>query len=173
MIKKTVESAINEQIKREEFSSRLYLSMAIWCETSGYPGAAAFLYRQSDEERMHQLKLVHFVNDRGGKAALMSLTAPETSFGSLKEVFEQVMEHERYITSSINDLYEVTLNEKDYTTGNFLQWYITEQIEEESTMSKILDKISLVGSDKAGMFHIDKELEAMSAAPVASLDAGA
>jgi ferritin len=173
MIKKTVESAINEQIKREEFSSRLYLSMAIWCETSGYPGAAAFLYRQSDEERMHQLKLVHFVNDRGGKAALMSLSAPETSFGSLKEVFEQVMEHERYITSSINDLYEVTLNEKDYTTGNFLQWYINEQIEEESTMSKILDKISLVGSDKAGMYHIDKELEALAAAPVAALDAEA
>lgn len=173
MIKKTVESAINEQIKREEFSSRLYLSMAIWCETSGYPGAAAFLYRQSDEERMHQLKLVHFVNDRGGKAALMSLSAPETSFGSLKEVFEQVMEHERYITSSINDLYEVTLNEKDYTTGNFLQWYINEQIEEESTMSKILDKISLVGSDKAGMYHIDKELEALAAAPVAALNAEA
>jgi ferritin len=164
MIKKTVESAINEQIKREEFSSRLYLSMAIWCESNGFPGAATFLYRQSDEERMHQLKLVHYVNDRGGKAALMSLSAPETNFGTLKEVFEQVMEHERYITSSINDLYEVTLNEKDYTTGNFLQWYITEQIEEESTMSTILDKISLVGSDKSGMFHIDKELSAMSAA---------
>lgn len=164
MIKKTVESAINEQIKREEFSSRLYLSMAIWCESNGFPGAATFLYRQSDEERMHQLKFVHYVNDRGGKAALMSLSAPEANFGTLKEVFEQVMEHERYITSSINDLYEVTLNEKDYTTGNFLQWYITEQIEEESTMSTILDKISLVGSDKSGMFHIDKELSSMAAA---------
>ena len=138
MIKKTVESAINEQIKREEFSSRLYLSMAIWCESNGYPGAAAFLYRQADEERMHQLKLVHYVNDRGGKAALMALTAPENHFESLNHVFKQVMEHEQYITASINDLYEVTLSEKDYTTGNFLQWYINEQIEEESTMATIL-----------------------------------
>lgn len=164
MIKKTVESAINEQIKREEFSSRLYLSMAIWCEVSGYPGAAQFLYRQADEERMHQLKLVHYVNDRGGKAALMGLSAPESHFESLNHVFKQVMEHEQYITASINDLYEVTLNEKDYTTGNFLQWYINEQIEEESTMSTILDKINLVGNDKSGMFHIDKELSAMAAA---------
>jgi ferritin len=164
MIKKTVESAINEQIKREEFSSRLYLSMAIWCEANGYPGAATFLYRQADEERMHQLKFVHYVNDRGGKAALMALSTPESHFESLSHVFKQVMEHEQYITASINDLYEVTLNEKDYTTGNFLQWYINEQIEEESTMSTILDKINLVGNDKSGMFHIDKELSAMAAA---------
>ncbi len=164
MIKKTVESAINEQIKREEFSSRLYLSMAIWCESNGYPGAAAFLYRQADEERMHQLKLVHYVNDRGGKAALMALTAPENHFESLNHVFKQVMEHEQYITASINDLYEVTLSEKDYTTGNFLQWYINEQIEEESTMATILDKINLIGNEKGGMFHIDKELGAMAAA---------
>lgn len=164
MIKKTVEAAINEQIKREEFSSRLYLSMAIWCESNGYPGAAAFLYRQADEERMHQLKFVHYVNDRGGKATLMALTAPENHFESLSHVFKQVMEHEQYITASINDLYEVTLSEKDYTTGNFLQWYINEQIEEESTMATILDKINLIGAEKGGMFHIDKELGAMAAA---------
>lgn len=164
MVKKNVESAINEQIKREEFSSRLYLSMAIWCEANGFPGAAAFLYRQSDEERMHQLKFVHYVNDRGGVAALMALDQPVAKFDSLLDVFQQVMKHEEYITASINDLYEVTLQEKDYTTGNFLQWYINEQIEEESTMKTILDKISLVGNDKAGMFHIDKELEAMTAA---------
>lgn len=164
MIKKTVEAAINEQIKREEFSSRLYLSMAIWCEANGYPGAAAFLYRQADEERMHQLKFVHYVNDRGGKASLMALTTPENHFESLSHVFKQVMEHEQYITASINDLYEVTLSEKDYTTGNFLQWYINEQIEEESTMATILDKINLIGAEKGGMFHIDKELGAMAAA---------
>jgi ferritin len=164
MLKSKVETTINEQIRREEFSSRLYLSMAIWCECNGFPGAASFLYRQSDEERMHQLKLVHYVNDRGGKAVLMSLEQPEGSYTSLLDVFQKVMHHEEYITASINDLYGVTLDEKDYTTGNFLQWYITEQIEEESTMRTILDKISLVGNDKAGMFHIDKELDAMTAA---------
>ena len=163
MLNKRIETAINEQIKKEEFSSRLYLSMAIWCEVNGFPGAAAFLYRQSDEERMHQLKLVHYVNDRSGQAALMALEQPQAEYKSLQDVFKQVMDHEQYITASINELYGITLEEKDYTTGNFLQWYINEQIEEESTMSTILDKISLVGADKAGMFHIDKELETMTA----------
>ncbi len=169
MIKSAIETALNDQIMREEHSSRIYLSMAIWCEVNGYPGAAAFLYRQADEERMHQLKLVHYINDRGGKAMLKPLELPNADYNSLLEVFEEVMKHEQYITASINDIYEITLKEKDYTTGNFLQWYINEQIEEESTMSTILDKISLVGKDKAGMFHIDKELDTMTAnaAPIA------
>ncbi len=164
MLKKTVEKAINEQIRREEFSSRLYLAMAIWCETNGFPGAAAFLYRQTEEERFHQLKFIHYVNDRGGKAGLFALDQPESDYHSLLDIFKHVMVHEEYVSASINELYEVTLNEKDYTTGNFIQWFITEQIEEESTMKTILDKISLVGDDKAGMFHIDKELAAMTAA---------
>lgn len=159
-----VEAAINEQIKKEEHSSRLYLAMAIWCEVNGYPGAAAFLYEHTDEERMHQMKFVHYVNDRGGKAALYDLEQPESEYKSLLDVFEQVLEHEVYITESINNLYGLTVEEKDYTTGNFLQWYITEQIEEESLMRTILDKISLVGADKSGMFHIDKELEGMATA---------
>ena len=164
MIKKAVESAIIEQIRREEHSSRLYLSMAIWCETNSFPGAAAFLYRQTEEERFHQLKFIHYVNDRGGKAVLMALDQPANDYTSLLDVFQKVMLHEEYVSASINELYEVTLIEKDYTTGNFIQWFITEQIEEESTMKTILDKISLVGDDKGGMFHIDKELAAMTAA---------
>ncbi len=170
MIKKTVETAINEQIKREEFSSRLYLSMAIWSESNGYPGAAAFLYRQSDEERMHQLKLVHYVNNRGGKAQLMNLSSPESHYDTLAHIFKQVLEHEQYITASINDLYEITLNEKDFTTGNFLQWYINEQIEEEKTMTTILDKINLIGNEHGGLFHLDKELETMAAAKSSELE---
>jgi len=164
MIKKAVEAAIIEQIRREEHSSRLYLSMAIWCETNGFQGAAAFLYRQTEEERIHQLKFIHYVNDRGGKAHLMALEQPANDYNSLLDIFEKVMIHEEYVSASINQLYEVTLGEKDYTTGNFIQWFITEQIEEESTMKTILDKISLVGDDKGGMFHIDKELAAMTAA---------
>jgi len=91
---------------------------------------------------------------------------PVADFSSLKDVFEQVLKHEEFITEAINKLYELSMNEKDYTTGNFLQWYINEQIEEESTMHEILDKINLVGSDKAGMFHIDKELENLAAVKV-------
>ncbi|MCF6172071.1 MAG: ferritin [Bacteroidales bacterium] len=162
MINEKVETALNEQIKKEEHSARLYLSMAIWCEVNGYPGAAAFLYDHTNEETMHQMKFVHYVNDRGGKAVLFNLEQPEGKFDSLMDVFEKVLQHEEYITASINSLYGLTVEEKDYTTGNFLQWYITEQIEEESLMRTILDKISLVGQDKAGMFHIDKELEGMA-----------
>lgn len=160
----SVESAMNNQIKKEEFSSRLYLAMAIWCETNGYPGAASFLYTHAEEERMHQMKMIHYLNDRGGIAVLSELEQPKSTFDSLQEVFREVLEHEKYITDSINELYGLTIEQKDYTTGNFLQWFITEQVEEESLMSTILDKIRLVGHDKAGMFHIDKELDAMAAA---------
>lgn len=163
MMNKNVEKAINEQIKREEFSSRLYLAMAIWCESNGFPGAAEFLFKHADEERVHMLKLVHFVADRGGKAQLMSMDPPEQNYKSLLEVFKEIMKHEEFITESINKLYGVALKENEYTTANFLQWYINEQVEEEKLFSTILDKISLVGADKAGMFHIDKELEGMAA----------
>lgn len=160
-----VETAINKQIQKEEFSSRLYLAMAIWCEVNGYPGASTFLYHHSEEERLHQMKLIHYVNKRGGKAELDTQEQPATKFISLQETFEQVLGHEEYITRSINELYELTLNEKDFTTGNFLQWYITEQHEEESMMHTILDKIKLAGADKSGMFHIDKELATMTTTP--------
>jgi ferritin len=161
MMNSKVQAAINKQIQKEEFSSRLYLAMAIWCEVNGYPGAAAFLYQHAEEERIHQMKFVHYVNDRGGKAELFEQEQPSADFSSLQDMFEQVLDHEEYITASINNLYALTLDEKDFTTGNFLQWFITEQLEEESLMRTILDKIKLVGADKAGMFHIDKELESM------------
>lgn len=160
-----IEAAINQQIQKEEFSSRLYLAMAIWCEVNGYPGATTFLYKHAEEERLHQMKFVHYVNERGGKAQLFDLDQPTADFNSLQELFEQVLDHEEYITASINKLYELTFEEKDFTTGNFLQWFITEQLEEENLMQTILDKIRLVGADKAGMFHIDKDLETMAAKP--------
>ena len=138
--------------------------MAIWCQQKGYPGAAKFLYEHAEEERMHMLKFVHYLNDRGGKVNLAVLNKPEYEFDSLQDVFEKVMKHEEFITNSINSLYEVTVVEKDYTSMNFLQWYITEQLEEENLFNTILDKIKLVGKDKAGMFHIDKDLDSMAVA---------
>ncbi|MDP2723702.1 MAG: ferritin [Bacteroidales bacterium] len=164
MLNQKVQEAINAQIKKEEFSSRLYLSMAIWCETNGYPGAAAFLYKHTEEERMHMMKFVRYVNSRGGSAVVSDIEKPEDKFSSLNDIFTKILVHEEFITTSINNLYGVTMDEKDYTTGNFLQWFITEQLEEENLMRTILDKISLVGLDKAGMFHIDKELEGMATA---------
>jgi ferritin len=169
MIKEAVEKAIIIQIKNEEHSSRLYLSMASWCQVNGYPGAAAFLYKQTDEERMHQLKFVHYLNDRNGYSKLLALDNPTADYKSLLDIFEKVMIHEEFITASINDLYEVALNNKDYTTGSFLQWFITEQIEEESTMHGILDKMKLAGNESGGLFLIDKELAALAAAKVVAM----
>ena len=157
-----VEKALNKQIQKEEYSSRLYLAMAIWSEANGYPGAAAFLFEHAEEERMHMMKLIHYVNDRGGNCQLLDVKVPPLEYNSVLDIFTQIKEHEEYITESINNLYHVTVDERDYTTGNFLQWYITEQIEEESLFNTILDKIKLVGSDKSGMFHIDKELDGMT-----------
>jgi len=167
-MKKIIEDALNEQVKREEHSSRLYLQMATWCEVNGFPGAASFLYKQADEERMHQLKFVHYINDRGGEAHLQAIEEPAAKYDSLRELFEKVMEHEKYITASINDIYGICLKENDYTTGNFLQWFITEQIEEESTMRSILDKIRLAGDQQGGLFHVDKELAGLAAARAAA-----
>jgi ferritin len=166
MILEKVEKAIIEQIKNEEHSSRLYLAMASWCQVNGYPGAAAFLYKQSEEERMHMLKFVHYVNDKGGYSLLLPLDNPTGEYKSLTELFEKVLNHEEFITSCINHLYEVAIENKDYTSGTFLQWYINEQIEEEKTVHDILDKIRLAGGESGGLFHIDKELSALAAAKV-------
>lgn len=163
MISKKVEKAINEQIKKEEYSSRLYLAMASWCQKEGYPGASAFLYKHSDEERMHQLKFVHFLNDRGGYSVLQDIEQPPFKYENLLKLFQEVLKHEQFITASINDIYHICMTEKDYTTANFLQWFITEQIEEENLVNGILDQMSLAGSDKSGLFHIDKELGAKAA----------
>jgi ferritin len=172
MILEAVEKAIINQIKNEEHSSRLYLAMASWCQVNGFPGAAAFLYKQTDEERMHQLKFVHYLNDRAGYSKLLALDNPTSDYKSLLDVFEKVMAHEEFITGSINELYEIAIKNKDYTTGNFLQWFINEQIEEESTVHNILDQMKLAGNESGGLFLIDKELSALAAAKVvASLTA--
>jgi len=169
MITKTVEKAINEQIKREEHSSRIYLSMASWAERNGFPGAANWLYAQTEEERIHMLKFVHYLNDRGGTAVIPALDAPVSKFKSLLEVFQQVLKHEEYISESINDLYAICTKEKDFTSANYLQWYINEQIEEESTVRSILDQIKLAGTEKGGLFMMDKEFATMASAKRAAL----
>jgi len=171
MITKNVEKALNEQIKREEHSSRLYLAMASWAERAGYPGAADWLYAQTEEERLHMLKLVHYLNARGGKAEITALESPQAVFKSLKDVYQHVLKHEEFISVSINELYAVCVKEKDITSANYLQWYINEQIEEESTVRSILDQLNLAGTEKGGLFMMDKELNARAAAKRASFAA--
>ena len=173
MVTKVVEKAINEQILREEHSSRIYLAMASWSQVNGYQGAASWLYTQADEERIHELKLIHYLDDRGGNAQLSDLKKPVFKFKELLDVFQEVLKHEEYISASINEVYAISLKQNDYSTGNFLQWYITEQIEEESTVRSILDMIRLAGGEKGGLFHIDKELGVLAAKKRASMQAAA
>ena len=168
MISKKIEKALNEQIKLEEHSSRLYMAMASWCEANGYPGAAKFLYAHSDEERGHMLKFVHFLNDRNGYAVLQSLDKLDSSYHSLAEIFEKVLKHEQFVTESINNLVDLCLEEKDHTTNNFLQWFVMEQIEEESLVQDIVDKIKLVGDSNVGYFHFDNYLDGLAAAESAN-----
>jgi ferritin len=167
MLTEKLEKAIIEQIKAEEESSRLYLSMASWCEVNGYAGAAEFLFEHATEEREHALKLLNYVNDRGGHAKVLALEEPDAEFKSLQAVFEQVLQHEILVTSLINNLVALSMEGKDYTTHNFLQWFVMEQIEEESLARSILDKFKLTEGEKGGLFHIDKELSGMAAAEAA------
>lgn len=159
MLSKAIENALNNQIKIEAESSQIYLAMACWAEVKGLEGVASFMYAQSDEEREHMLKLVKFVNERGGHAKISELAAPNVTFTSFKEMFETLFEHEVFVSKSINDLVHISLEERDYASHNFLQWYVAEQIEEEAVARTILDKINLIGDDKGGLYLFDRDIQ--------------
>lgn len=162
MVNKKVEKALNKQIQIEAESSQFYLAMASWAENAGYPGTSDFLYAHSEEERAHMLKLVKYVNERGGTALIPALKAPQKDFGTLTKVFEIFLEHETMVTSEINKVVDVCLSEKDYTTHNFMQWYVSEQLEEEALARMILDKVKMIGEDKGGMYLFDRDIVNMS-----------
>jgi ferritin len=162
MLSKEIEKALNAQITIEAESSQVYLSMASWAETQGFEGVAAFMYTHSDEERMHMLKLVKFINERGGHAKISKLNAPPVSFGSFKEMFQNLFDHEVMVSASINDLVHISLEQRDYATHNFLQWYVAEQIEEEALARTILDKINLIGDDKGGLYLFDNDVKLLT-----------
>lgn len=159
-----MQKALNEQIRVEAESSQAYLAMASWAEIQpGIDNITAFFYRQSDEERMHMLKLIHFVNDRGGFARIPALPQPTLTFTNVKQAFQALLDHEIFVSESINKVMDVALLEKDYATQNFLQWYIAEQVEEEALARKMTDKLELIGDDKGGMYLFDKDILLISA----------
>ena len=162
MISKKVEKALIDQIENEEMASRFYMAMGSWCEVKGYPGADDFLFRHSDEERMHMIKLIRYVNDKGGHATLKKLDMPENKYDSLLSIFEKIFQHEQAVTRSINKLFENAFNDKDFTTSQFLHWYIEEQIEEERMFKGILDKFRLAGNQAGCLFLFDKELGSLT-----------
>lgn len=169
MLVKKVEELLNKQITVEAESSQIYLAMACWAEVKGLQGVAEFMFSQSNEEREHMLKLVKFVNERGGHAKISALKAPNVTFNSFKDMFQMLLEHEIFVSESINNLVHVTLEEKDYSTHNFLQWYVAEQIEEEAMARTILDKINLIGDDKGGLYLFDRDIQQLTVTTSANI----
>lgn len=161
MLSKNIEKALNEQIKIEAESSQLYLAMACWAELNGFEGIAEFMYDHSDEEREHMLKLIRFMNVRGGKTTISALEKPTRQFKSIKEIFENLLQHEIFVSEKINDLVDVTFKEKDFATHNFLQWYVAEQIEEEALARTILDKMNLIGENESSLYLFDNEISSI------------
>lgn len=172
-MKERVEQALNDQIRKEGQSSQFYLAMASWAESEGLEGTSNFMYKQSDEERFHMLKLVKFVNERGGQAIIPGFDTPPTNFESVLNVFELLLEHEIQVTESINNLVDICLEEKDYPTHNFIQWYLSEQLEEEASARTILDKVKLIGNDNAGLYMFDRDLETITVTPANTVNPGA
>jgi len=159
MVSKSIQEALNKQVQMEAESSQAYLAMASWAEIQpGLEGVTNFFYQQSDEERVHMLKLLRFINERGGFGMVPALAQPIVTFKSIKNVFEEFLKHELKVSDSINELVHLSLSEKDYATHNFLQWYVNEQMEEERVARTLNDKLEMVGDDKGGLYLFDRDI---------------
>lgn len=153
-----IEALLNKQIVMEGKSSAAYLSMASWCDTQGYEISAEFLYKHSEEERMHMLKIMRYVNAAGGHALQPEITGIKNEFKNLREVFEQVLHHEIEVTKSINDIVDQCLQIKDFATFNFMMWYVTEQREEETLARRAVEIFDIIGEEGVGLWMIDQEV---------------
>lgn len=163
MISKKMAKALNEQIQLEGTASFLYLSMASWCDREGLEGCAKFMHRQSGEERDHMLRIFNYMSEVDTHALAPAIKQVPHTFDSVQKMLQQVYEHERKVTASIHRLMDIAVAENDYTTHNFLQWYVAEQLEEENLMRSILDKVKLIGEGAMSLYYIDKEIEAVNA----------
>jgi len=155
-----LEQALNDQLNRESYSSYLYLSMAAHFDGAGFPGFASWMRAQADEEHVHAMKFFDFVNDRGGRVRLQAIAEPPAEFGTPLQVFEASLEHERFITRSIETLYE----QADRSTQAFLAWFLTEQVEEEKTVGELVDAFRLAAGSGPALLLLDRELGARRAA---------
>lgn len=160
-----MKKALNDQVALEASASNSYLAMASWCEVTGYQGAADYFYAQSDEERTHMLKIVHYLNDMGATATIPATKAPTTSYKSLEGLIKTALKSEQTVTKAIHKMVEITQKEKDHSTYAFLEWFVNEQVQEETKFETILQKFDLLGRDKLAIHEIDKILAADAAAP--------
>jgi ferritin len=164
MLSALIFDKLNQQIEIEFYSANLYLQMASWCDANNFSGSAKFLLAHADEEMGHMRRIFTYINDTGSQAIIPALQQPPHEYESLLGVFEEIYKHECYVTSTINELVAVTTNENDYSTLNFLQWYVAEQHEEERLFMGIRDRIKMVSDSTTGLLIIDNELETKSVA---------
>ena len=172
MLSERITEALNKQINNEIYSAYLYLSMSAHSTFIGLKGFANWFMVQYQEEMVHAMKIYDYINAQGGQVKLMAVAQPPTEFGSPLEMFEKTLEHEKFVTKCINDLVDLAIEEKDHASNIFLQWFVTEQIEEEANDNEIISKLKLVGKEGNGLFMIDKELAARVFAPPATSKAG-
>ena len=158
MFSKNLEAAINDQIKHELYSAYFYLSMSAYAESNNMPGSAKWLAKQAAEEQEHALKFYSYIHDRGGKVTLQAIAQPPTEFTSLLDIFEQVKQHVAHVTSLIHRLYEMSVKENDYASQVMLQWFVTEQVEEEKNAAAVVDALRSVGTQGSALFMVDRWL---------------
>ncbi len=158
MLIKSVQDAMNGQIRNELYSAYQYLAMSAYCESANLPGFAHWMRMQSREELEHAMKFYDFVLDRGGKVSLQAIDRPSDEFSSPLDVFEQSLAQERRVTSQIHDLYALAQQEKDYASIPLLQWFVTEQIEEEKNAGQVVDTLKMIGDSRDALFLLDREL---------------
>ena len=163
MISEKMLKALNTHLNEELYSSYLYLSMAAYFEAKNLKGFANWMRIQASEEQMHGMKFFNFILQKGGKVSLAQINAPELDWKSISEVFADTLKHEQKISSLINKLVEVAMTEKDYATNTFLQWFVTEQVEEEANVEEIIQKIEMIGDNKGGLYMLDRELGSRAA----------
>lgn len=162
MLSQKLEDAINEQINSEFYAAHLYLSMSAYCETQSLGGFAHWLRMQYSEELSHGLKLFDFILDRGGRVVLQAIEQPQVEFESVAAIMEMALEHERKVTALIDSLYELALDEKDYSAHVLLEWFVDEQVEEEKILTEIVDHLRIVGDDGTGLLMLDSRLKERS-----------
>lgn len=158
MLNSNVEAAMNDQLQKELQSAYAYLAMSAWAESQSFPGTAQWLRAQWQEELDHAMRFYTFIVDRGSKVQFKSLEAPSAEFGSPLEVFETALAQERSVTESINNLYALVAEEKDFASQAWLDWFATEQVEEEKMVGQIVDDLKRIGDDGNGLFVLDREL---------------
>jgi len=162
-----MKKALNDQVALEALASNSYLAMASWCEVTGYQGGADYFYAQSDEERTHMLKVVHYLNDMGSAAGIPAIKAPASSYKSLEGLIKTALKNEQTVTKAIHNMVDIAQKEKDHSTYAFLEWFVNEQVQEETKFETLLQKFDLIGRDKLAINEIDKFLAADAAAPEA------